>query len=324
MLSYRHAFHAGNHADILKHIALTLALEKFKSKAKPFTVFDTHAGAGIYDLCDERAVKTGEADSGIKKLLSLPYSELPGEMHTYVDICRAYAKRGLYPGSPEIEKCFMTQNDALILTELHNTEIDILKQNMKKEPLLQIRPKDENEGDVDDSRSGATEKLRPVRPHIHHRSGYEALKALSPPNIRRGFAVIDPSYEVQSDFSDTAQCIAEVHKKWSGGTIMLWYPLLTHKMQAVSDMKRIITAAAQSGNNTSATLDVQFITDTSKERYGTAAAAQATVSRLYGSGLFFINPPYMLDAQLETILPFLVKEFSAEGNGEGSFTIKKT
>ena len=105
---------------------------------------------------------------------------------------------------------------------------------------------------------------------------------------------------------------------------MLWYPLLTHKMQAVSDMKRIITAAAQSGNNTSTTLDVQFITDTSKERYGTAAATQITVSRLYGSGLFFINPPYMLDTQLETILPFLVKEFSAEGNGEGSFTIKKT
>lgn len=312
MLSYRHAFHAGNHADILKHFALCAVLQKLTEKPKPFTVFDTHAGAGCYDTTDERTLKTGECANGIQRLLAFEDNKLPEVMQNYVKLCRSYQKRKFYPGSPEIERCFMKEDNALILCELHNTEIDILKANMAENVLFDALSKQE------------TSIRQSVKPQIHHRSGYEALNALTPPKIKRGLAVIDPSYEEKSDFLDAAQAIAAVHKKWEPGIMMLWYPLLAHRKQDIANMKRILTAAAQSGANISETLDVQLLVNSPDSHVETSLEEtdSATAPRLYGSGLFFINPPYMIENQFKEVLPFLAETFGVDGNG--SFVIKRT
>ena len=314
MLSYRHAFHAGNHADVLKHFALCLVLQKLKEKNKPFSVFESHAGGGIYSTESDMALKTGEITGGIKKLLELSDTctsgmnstkDIPESLKPYIALCKKYAEQNLYPGSPEIERCFMTENDSLVLCELHNTEIEVLKTNMKKKPHY------------------PTENGNNVKPQIHHRSGYEALAALMPPKIRRGLALIDPSYEEKSDYSDAAKAICEAHKKWNNGIIMLWYPLLAHRTQEIANMKRTITAAAQTGTICE-TLDVQLLINTPDSHTETSLeeASGSKNPRLYGSGLFFINPPYMIKEQIESALPFLAENLGVEGHG--SFAIKAT
>ena len=314
MLSYRHAFHAGNHADIFKHTVLSLILKKMSEKEKPFTFFDTHAGAGCYDLDDERALKTGEAQCGIQKLLSLPEDTIPQEMKLYTDLCRAYYSREMYPGSPEIERCLMRKDDALFLCELHNTEIEVLKNNMELAVLYR--------GIARQNTADSILNFETVHPQIHHRSGYEALIALTPPKIKRGGAVIDPSFEEKSDFSDAAQTIASVHKKWNTGVIMLWYPLLAHRKQEIADMKRILLSAAQSGSVTSQSLCAELLVNTPESHTETSLedSIGSKTPRLYGSGLFIINPPYKLDEQLTSILPFLAENFGVDGNG--SYTIR--
>lgn len=309
MLSYRHAFHAGNHADVLKHFALCAVLEKLQAKNKSFSVFDTHAGAGLYNIESEMALKTGENISGIKKLCACDENILPQELLPYIRLCKAYAEHSLYPGSPEIERYFMCQDDALVLCELHNTEIEILKSNMHRKisdfkTTSAYKPTSENA----------------VKAQIHHRNGYEALLALTPPKIRRGLAVIDPSYEEKSDYLDAAKTIAAVHKKWNNGIIMLWYPLLAHRKQEIAAMKRTITAAAQTGIICE-TLDVQLLINTEDSHVETSLeeASGSKTPRLYGSGLFFINPPYLLKEQFENVLPFLSEKLGTDG--KGSFSI---
>lgn len=306
MLSYRHAFHAGNHADILKHTALSLVIKKMTEKEKPFTFFDTHAGGGCYNLDDERLLKTGEAEGGIQKILSLPESSIPEEMNLFMSLCRAYSNRGLYAGSPEIERCLMRKSDALVLCELHNTEIEVLKSNMSLDTLF----------------SGNGNKNESPKPQIHHRSGYEALKALTPPQIKRGGVLIDPSFEEKGDFLEAAETIAFVHKKWNTGIIMLWYPLLAHRKQEIADMKRILLSAAQSGAVTSQILNAELLINTPDSHVETDLedSIGSKTPRLYGSGLYIINPPYHLDEQLKSVLPFLAQSLGIEG--KGSYTIR--
>ena len=130
MLSYQHIFHAGNHADLLKHSVLIQVLESLNKKDKPYTFFDTHAASGLYDLKDNRSLKTGEASKGIVQFADK--ADMPQAFAVYVTFVQKYLKDSLYPGSPEIERSFMRKQDTLILSELHPQEIENLRHNMKK------------------------------------------------------------------------------------------------------------------------------------------------------------------------------------------------
>lgn len=202
MLSYRHAFHAGNHADVLKHVALTFMLDSFKRKDKPFVYVDTHAGAGLYDLRGKQAGKTGESEWGIGRIWD-QQAKWP-LLEAYFQTIRSHNPDGqlqYYPGSPDIAAQLMRDQDKIILSELHNNEVDMLRGNMRG-----------------DARIG-----------IHHRDGFEALPALMPPVPRRGLVLIDPPYEVKEDYTHVVEAVSKAYKRWATGTYVIWYPLLAKK-----------------------------------------------------------------------------------------------
>lgn len=281
MLSYQHIFHAGNHADLLKHSVLIQVLEALNKKEKPYTFFDTHAASGLYDLKDNRSLKTGEASKGIVQFADK--ADMPQAFADYVTFVQKYLKDSLYPGSPEIERSFMRKQDTLILSELHPQEIENLRHNMKKgedgQPEIQI----------------------------HNRNGWEMLKALTPPATKRGAALIDPSYEEASDYTMAADTICAVHKKWSNGIIMLWYPLLAHRESEIEGMINQITNQARSQNPNIEIADLQLqVFDKNEHKEVSLEEFRASEGknppRLYGSGMLILNAPWMLkENTLETI-----------------------
>ncbi|MBO6218358.1 MAG: 23S rRNA (adenine(2030)-N(6))-methyltransferase RlmJ [Treponema sp.] len=306
MLSYIHAYHAGNHADILKHLTLSLILEHLCKKEKPFCVIDTHAGSGIYDLHDERAQKTGEASSGIEKMINSSQSpqssqsDFTGENDFPLknDLCalkssvrnlkfsrliKDFYACGQYPGSPLVENAFLRPGDQQILCELHPRAFEELRE------CFYNRRKVCND----------SEKIF-VEPALHRRDGYELLKAVTPPKIRRGLAVIDPSFEDASDFFKCGEVISAVHKKWSAGIIALWYPLVAHRSAEISMMKERIAGAVESSEpkiHEPKVLDIQMEIKRKEDITGLAS--------LYGSGMFIVNFPYQLDEEMREILPAL-------------------
>ena len=285
MLSYIHAYHAGNHADILKHLTISLILEHLCKKEKPFTVIDTHAGSGIYDLHDERAQKTGEASSGIEKILTQIKADEVGFNSKFSRLIKDFYERGQYPGSPLIENAFLRPGDQQILSELHPRAFEELRE------CLYNRRKECNEGG----------KIF-VEPALHRRDGYELLKAVTPPKIRRGLAVIDPSFEDASDFFKCGEVISAVHKKWSAGIIALWYPLVAHRSAEISMMKERIAGAVESSEpkiHEPKVLDIQMEIKRKEDMTGLAS--------LYGSGMFIVNFPYQLDEEMKEIMPALTE-----------------
>ena len=284
MLSYIHAYHAGNHADILKHLTLSLILEHLCKKEKPFTVIDTHAGSGIYALDDSRALKTGEAESGVAKIVrseELGLRSFEGKADSdfnFFKIIRDFHSRGMYPGSPLIENVFLRPGDEQILCELHPTAFEELENsfyNRRKEC------------------TAAGKNF--VEPSLHKRDGYEFLKAVTPPKIRRGLCVIDPSFEDASDFEKCGEVISAVHKKWPVGIIALWYPLVAHRTSEISMMKEQIVGSVDSAEPK--ILDIQMEIKRKEDMTGLAS--------LYGSGMFIVNFPYQLDEEMKEILPKL-------------------
>lgn len=281
MLSYQHVYHAGNHADILKHAVFVLILKHLKQKAKPFTVFDSHAGEGFYYLDDVRSQKTGEVNNGLKRFLSEiqneQYQDASSLLEGYTNLISAYEKTNRYPGSPEIARNLLRPTDELILSELHPQAIESLRENMKEDCI---------------TKTGIT-------PHIHHRNGYELLSSLTPPHIKRGIALIDPSFEDTQDFYDCSETLTRVHQKWPVGILALWYPIVSRRATEIQTMKEELTHAAQSGSSASRVLDIQLIVTDDSRLEGKSA--------LTGSGMFIINAPYLLDEQMKTILPSLAK-----------------
>ncbi|SFJ05193.1 23S rRNA (adenine(2030)-N(6))-methyltransferase RlmJ [Jannaschia pohangensis] len=199
MLSYQHAFHAGNAADVHKHAALAVALDYLTAKDKALSYLETHAGRGLYDLTDAAATKTGEAAQGIDRLLP----RFPAD-HPYV---RALASlRDIhgpdrYPGSPLIAAHLLRAFDRIDLAELHPAEHEALTQAM------------------------------PVNPNtrLHKRDGLEMARALTPPDPRRGLILIDPSWELRDDYDRMTRLLPLLHRKWGVGVVMLWYPLLADR-----------------------------------------------------------------------------------------------
>ena len=299
MLSYQHIFHAGNHADILKHCVLLQVLNSLNKKEKPYTFFDTHAASGLYDLTDGRSLKTGEAGRGILSLTGEGIAAgdsdkpLPPLLQSYLDFVKPYIADSRYPGSPEIERCFMRAQDTLILSELHPQEIENLRDNMK-------RPR---------------EKTPSVQ--IHKRNGWEMLTALTPPATKRGAVLIDPSYEETDDYAQAADTITAVHKKWSNGIIMLWYPLLAHREGEIESMLDRITEGARALNSNIEIANLQLeVFDKNEHKEVSLEDFRASEGknppRLYGSGMLVLNAPWKLEEETTAVIEYVKKRLSGQ------------
>ncbi|MCG1018186.1 MULTISPECIES: 23S rRNA (adenine(2030)-N(6))-methyltransferase RlmJ [Burkholderiaceae] len=201
MLSYRHAFHAGNHADVLKHCVVVHLLRYLAQKDKAFWYIDTHAGAGAYALHEGYAQKRLEFETGIARLWKR--TDLPAPLADYVDAVRALNPDNelrFYPGSPYLAWQTLREQDRMRLFEMHTTEIDVLRSNFRDAGRRAI---------------------------IAGGDGFEAIKALLPPPPRRALTLIDPSYEDKRDYARTLGCVQECLKRFATGVYAIWYPQVT-------------------------------------------------------------------------------------------------
>ena len=279
MLSYQHSYHAGNHADILKHFVLSYVMEYLNKKEKPYTFFDTHSASGVFDLLDNKSLKTLEAQNGILKLIN--QNDLPQQLDVYLNVVKENLKNNIYFGSPKIEEFFVRQQDTLILSELHPTEFKNLKNNFHK-----------------------TSK----NVQIHNRNGWEMIKALTPPKTKRGAVLIDPSYEQKEDYEIAAKTISFINKKWSNGIILLWYPLLKYRQDDINLMIQSICNNVKENNQNTEIVNLQLCIADKDSHTEVELAENAEVNkipRLYGSGMLVINAPYLLKENTEPVIKYL-------------------
>jgi 23S rRNA (adenine2030-N6)-methyltransferase len=201
-MNYRHAYHAGNFADVLKHVVLMMLVEHLKRKPAPFFFLDTHAGRGEYDLSEAQAQRSGEYKSGIGRLLEVAPGTLPEEVAAYVALVRASAGKEhsaitAYPGSPMIVARLRRPGDRLVLVEKHPREAEALRACAGRGRLVSVLETD----------------------------GYAALKAHLPPRENRGLVLIDPPYELDQEFDEVLAGLETAHARWPTGTYMVWYPM---------------------------------------------------------------------------------------------------
>ncbi len=264
MLSYRHAFHAGNHADVLKHFVLVQLLEYFNQKDKPYWYIDTHAGAGCYSLDEGFARKNAEFEEGVGRLLGR--KDVPKELRSYLKLVRDLNDSGklrLYPGSPCCAAPLLREDDRMRLFELHPSDRRLLQKTF------------------DDAGSKAI---------VLEQDGFTGINAFLPPPTRRALVLIDPPYEIKTDYRTVLTALKECLRRFSTGTYVVWYPKL-HSMQSrelPDKLKRLpmITSWLH------VSLDVSKPAD---DGFG-----------MHGSGLFVINPPWTLPATLKKVMPYLV------------------
>lgn len=195
-MNYRHAYHAGNHGDVLKHATLTAAIGLLHDKPAPLFLLDTHAGIGAYDLTGVQAGKTGEFAGGIAAALA---ADVPA-IQPYLDIVRGLNPGGVltrYPGSPAIMAALARPGDRLVLSELHPDDAEALRRWAHGRPGIAV----------------------------HRRDAYEALKALLPPKENRGLVVVDPPYEAPDEFAQVCKAVIAGHRRWPGGRWMIWHPV---------------------------------------------------------------------------------------------------
>lgn len=291
MFSYRHAFHAGNHADVLKHLVLIATLKHLTQKPAALMVVDTHAGAGLYRLDDDYAGTSGEAAEGILKLMAEPPAEPAPVLADYLDTVRSFNhgdRLKLYPGSPFVVHKFLREEarDKLKLFEMHPTDSQALAAH-----VAQLK---------------AGRQVSVTRA-----DGFESLKALLPPPSRRGLVLIDPSYEMKNDYAKVSACIQDSLKRFPTGTYAVWYPIIP-RPEAHDLPRRLKTLAQQAGKSwLHATLAIgqrdepvqALIPGEPQRRPGLTA-----------SGMFLINPPHTLKPALAAALPQLLE---ALGRGRG-------
>lgn len=211
MLAYRHAFHAGNHADVLKHTVLTLVLRYMNQKDKPYRLVDTHAGAGGYSLEGRFAQKKGEFEQGILRLWDR--DDLPPAVADYVQLVRQFNPDGMleqYPGSPAFAQMLLRAQDQLRMFELHPTDHRILQSYIGEVP-------------------GAT---------VYDTDGFDGLKGQVPPSSRRGVVLMDPSYEGHKDYGKVISALREAIARFAEGVYLVWYPQVS-KLEAAQLPKRL-------------------------------------------------------------------------------------
>lgn len=267
MFSYRHAFHAGNHADVLKHLTLIHCVQYLQEKDGGLMFIDTHAGAGRYALRESYASISQESQGGIDRLWSSPdWGHLA--FRSYRDLITRFNPKDrldMYPGSPLILANYLRPQDRLRLFELHPSDIGILQTNIA----------------AIDSRAQID---------VRQQDGFIFLKSLLPPPSRRGLVLIDPSYELKSDYRAIELCISEALERFATGTYLIWYPviqrtestLLPKRLQAICERFQRPWLKAE-----------LRITNQISER------------RLQASGIWVINPVWTLSPYLEKILPVL-------------------
>ena len=287
MFSYRHAYHAGNHADVLKHTVLIAIVQYMTQKEVGFTVIDTHAGAGIYRLDSDAAELSGEVDEGLRQLLKsaaekgLELDELLGEYVQELERFNPSGSLKVYPGSPLIAHDYLRRHDKLKVFELHPTDSRMLIKHI--------------------------EQLRAGRQiNCYSEDGFEGLKKLLPPPTRRGLVLMDPSYEMKSDYARVVSGVQDSLKRFVTGTYMVWYPVIA-RPEAHDLPRRLKVLAQESGKPwVHATLRIKsgqmgsqldvLGTNNAPKRPGLAA-----------SGVFIINPPHTLKPQLKSSLPQMVE-----------------
>jgi 23S rRNA (adenine2030-N6)-methyltransferase len=281
MFSYRHAFHAGSHADILKHLTLIHLLEYLQEKPGALTMVDTHAGAGIYSLEDGFAAVSKEAEGGILRLLKFKEAgnAIPESIQKYIECVESVNAEGelnTYPGSPFILAQLLRSQDRLKLFELHPKEIDILRHNIGQ--LKQSKQID-----------------------VYAEDSFSRLKGLLPPPSRRGLVLIDPSYEDKQDYRYLETAIEEALLRFATGCYAIWYPVLPRRESAAlpDRMKKICAAHKRSWLHTELRVE-----NAPGER------------RLQASGMFVINPPWTLEKHLADALPTLSKALGIGGGAQ--------
>lgn len=293
MFSYRHAFHAGNHADVLKHTVLIATLDYLLEKETALTVVDTHAGAGLYRLDGDYAGASGEATQGVMRLLASKGSpgapaELAPALKRYLDIVVNDFNAGknsarIYPGSPFITQHLLRDHDRLKLYELHPTDSRTLTANIAQ---------------LDAGRQIA----------VLHEDGFGSVTKFLPPPSRRALVLCDPSYEMKNDYGRVLDFIAEALKRFATGTYAIWYPIIP-RPDAHDLPKRLKTMANKAGKpwlNASLTVKSSKII--------TTPTGETRRPGLPASGMFLINPPFTLRAQLAEALPQLVSVLGQDRN----------
>jgi 23S rRNA (adenine2030-N6)-methyltransferase len=261
-MNYRHAFHAGNFADVVKHVALIAILLHLRKKESPFAVIDSHAGQGLYDLASDEARRTGEAQNGIEKLRGLNgpdaltcYLALVEEGGTHGASAAAGATiKRTYPGSPLIAAKLLRPQDRLVAIEKHPADAAALKRALA--PFKKARAE---EGD-----------------------GYARLAALLPPPERRGLVLIDPPFEAADEFETAAKAARDGFRRFATGIFLLWYPV-----KSLGSAGAFCDEVLAGGASRALTIQTAI------------AAEEGKLSR---AGLLVLNPPYGFDAGMREIL----------------------
>ena len=269
-MNYRHAFHAGNFADVLKHVLLARVLTYMIAKPAPLRFVDTHAGLGVYDLTSEEATRTGEWRDGIARID--PATVPPDLADVLAPYLAAVGPRGADgdwrsdPGSPAVAQWVLRPEDRLTLCELHPEDADVLKREMGRDPRVRVLSSD----------------------------GYAALNAVLPPPERRGLVLVDPPFEKMDEFDRLRAAVVRAYAKWPTGSYMLWYPLKNRV--AVGRF-----AARLAGAGLKRVLQVNLLVSDPQN------------GPLAGCGLVFVNPPFVLKAEAEALLPWLAETLARSG-----------
>ena len=277
-MNYRHAFHAGGFADVIKHIVLVRILIYLQEKPAAFRVIDSHAGAGLYDLTSSEAQRGGEWLTGIARLMQARFSDATLPLITpYLDIVRAFNPPGelkAYPGSPLITRALLRPQDRLTACELES--------GARKHLIDALR--------------------RDAQARVVDLDGWTALPAFVPPNERRGLVLVDPPFEAKDEFERLADGFSEAFAKWPTGSYLLWYPVKSRR--ATDELARHVAAAAAATKPAGKCLRLEF-----------SVALQQTGGGLVSTGLLIVNPPWTLASELKTILPELEKPLGQGGAG---------
>jgi 23S rRNA (adenine2030-N6)-methyltransferase len=277
-MNYRHAFHAGGFADVIKHIVLTRILIYLHEKPAAFRVIDTHAGAGRYDLQAKEARRGGEWLTGIARIMQARFSEAAAPLlKPYLDIVRAFNPRAelqAYPGSPLIARALLRPQDRLTACEVEATARKHLIDALRRDPQARVV-------DLD---------------------GWLALPAFVPPSERRGLVLIDPSFESRDEFERLGEGFAAAFAKWPTGIYLLWYPAKSRR--ATDQLARHVAAVAASTRPAGKCLRLEF-----------SVAPQTLDAPLSSTGLLIVNPPWTLQGELKTVLPELERPLGQGGAG---------
>lgn len=260
-MNYRHAFHAGNHTEVFKHSVLCLLLVELQRKPKPIMILETHAGAGRYDLLSDEAQRTGEAKNGIAIVFDKDIPTASG----YLDIVRGINTVSLryYPGSPAIIAALLREKDRLIACELRPDDAALLRAEFKADH----------------------------RVHVHHRDGYQALKAFLPPPERRGLVFIDPPFEQTDEFDQLADALKLGLRKWPSGIFAAWYP--------IKDRSGVERLQRKYSTRSTPTISCELLL---KPLDGI---------NLAGSGVLICNPPWQFEKKLRNLCVELLSAFEA-------------